>query len=1121
MNLLILSRFAKQMFSRVLIRKREIAYPIVIAILALVYLAAGRFGLRFAVLHENVTLVWGASAFALAALLLEGLRLWPGVALGAFLVNIATGIPLSSVIIITIGNTLGPLLAAYLPRRVVPIHIVFDRIADVLTFVIGGVLVSGLVASLLGTFALVIGNTIPLSNSPYIWLEWLMGDTIGILILTPLILVWWNDYELPKNPWRWFEFALLVAGVVTVSNIAFQYSLVSTGGYPLKYVVIPLSLWAAFRFSVRGSSTISVVISLVALADVAQQLSQSSSVAVHQDLIYLWSFVALITICTMVIAVIVADRTRIERELVRERDYIAQIINVMAQGVAVTDLDGRFEYVNPAYADMLGHTPEELIGKIPNSVLSHDERATVSNTSIRLNPDFRTAYETRFHRDGRDSIDVLVNGALRRDGDRTTGIITSITDLTEQKKTEIALRRNEALLQTIFKNVPFDLWVRDADGRCIFQTPESVSLRGKLLGTTIEEMDVSEEVRQQWRISNARVIAGETLKRDVSYIINGEERHFFAVTSPVADNSNKLGLMGINIEITERVKAQDALRKSEETARIFLEHLKALQDITIELSRIDDFDEFCFRAIELGRSRLQFERLGLWLVDPTDPTFTIGTYGTAEDGTIRDERSVRAPTTQILPQLTNVLLIDDKKIYFDSDCPLLDDHSQPVGHGWKAMGHLMEGEQIIGGVSTDNFFSQQPAQQHQLELLRLYGNVLGHLCVLKRAEASLHSSEARFRSIFSGAKVGIVVTNAGGYMISANPAFEQLLGYTQYELSQMTFKEITHPDDLEISITELERLVRGECDFYQIEKRHKRKNGEYVWVRLNVSPFPGSDERQTIATVENIDDRKRAEAEIQQLNASLEQRVAERTLELQAANERLTELDRLKTKFIADVTHELRTPLTVLNTRVYLLQHSPPEKHPAYLLGLKEQLERLTNFVNATLDLSRLELGHDKIAFGAVDLNDVVKQVVTALQPRAEIAALELTLQNDSIPEIRGEFNQLAQVVTNLVANAINYTSNGSISIRTSFDATHNWVALEVKDTGMGISEADIPHLFTRFYRGERAGQSSIPGTGLGLSIVKEIVDLHQGQITVKSQVGKGTTFTVFLPIYKPDATSE
>src|SRR6185369_2751307 len=106
MNLTILSRFAKQMVSHVPIGNRKLTYPLSVAFLAVVYFMVGRFGLQFAIVHENVTLVWGASAVALAAMLLGGLELWPGVALGAFLVNITTGTPLLSVILVMIGNSL-------------------------------------------------------------------------------------------------------------------------------------------------------------------------------------------------------------------------------------------------------------------------------------------------------------------------------------------------------------------------------------------------------------------------------------------------------------------------------------------------------------------------------------------------------------------------------------------------------------------------------------------------------------------------------------------------------------------------------------------------------------------------------------------------------------------------------------------------------------------------------------------------------------------------------------------------------------------------------------------------------------------------------------------------------
>jgi PAS domain S-box-containing protein len=386
----------------------------------------------------------------------------------------------------------------------------------------------------------------------------------------------------------------------------------------------------------------------------------------------------------------------------------------------------------------------------------------------------------------------------------------------------------------------------------------------------------------------------------------------------------------------------------------------------------------------------------------------------------------------------------------------------------------------------------------------------------KRTEDALRRSEARFRAIFEGANIGITVVDRDAHPVASNEAFTRMLGYSEAELCRMAFREFTHPEDVDNNMELYHQLMQGEINHYGMEKRYIRKDGGIVWVRINVSQFPGAaaDNELLITIVEDITDQKRAEAALYRLNAELEQRVAERTAKLSAANDRLTELDRLKSKFIADVSHELRTPLAVLNTRVYLLEHSKPEKRDEYLNGLRDQIERLTRFVNSILDLSRLELGRGRIAFGAVNLNDIVEHVSAALAPRAEINDLTLVVHyGHDLPPIYGEYNQIAQVATNLIANAVNYTPDGTIDVSTAQDG--EWVYLRVQDTGMGITSDDIPHLFERFYRGERAGQSKVSGTGLGLSIVKEIVDLHNGRIEVVSQIGKGTTFTVRFPIWQ------
>ncbi len=246
---------------------------------------------------------------------------------------------------------------------------------------------------------------------------------------------------------------------------------------------------------------------------------------------------------------------------------------------------------------------------------------------------------------------------------------------------------------------------------------------------------------------------------------------------------------------------------------------------------------------------------------------------------------------------------------------------------------------------------------------------------------------------------------------------------------------------------------------------------------------------------------------------TLEERVTQRTQELAEANARLQDLDKLKTKFISDISHELRTPVATLNLYMDLLDRGKAENKAKYMTVLRQKTDLLVRLTEDILNISRLNLYEGSLPFTAVDLNDTITIVIAMNQERAQAADLNLVFKPTvNLPPIRAERNQLLQAVNNVLTNALDFTLDGSVQVRT-FLSSSRYACLEIKDTGVGIPADELPHIFERFYRGQNIAHLNIPGTGLGLTIVKEIVDLHNGKIEVKSQPGEGSTVRLLWPL--------
>ncbi|HHU06000.1 MAG TPA: cell wall metabolism sensor histidine kinase WalK [Clostridiales bacterium] len=229
--------------------------------------------------------------------------------------------------------------------------------------------------------------------------------------------------------------------------------------------------------------------------------------------------------------------------------------------------------------------------------------------------------------------------------------------------------------------------------------------------------------------------------------------------------------------------------------------------------------------------------------------------------------------------------------------------------------------------------------------------------------------------------------------------------------------------------------------------------------------------------------------------------------------------DALRREFVANVSHELRTPITNIRSYAETLADSedlPPDMVKNFLKVIVNESDRMTKIVQDLLTLSRFDSGKADLHFEKFSFSLSVKNVFDAMLMEAKKSGLEMSLEiGENLPDILGDRSRIEQVLLNIISNAVRYTPEGGrISVRAGREDDTVW--MEVADTGIGIPPEDLPRIFDRFYRVDKARSRASGGTGLGLSIAKDIVVRHSGNISVESTVGKGTTMTVKLPIEPP-----
>jgi diguanylate cyclase (GGDEF)-like protein len=284
--------------------------------LAVVYFLAGKLGLSMAFVHPSSTAVWPPAGIALAAFLILGTRVWPGVFLGAFLVNVTTAGTILTSLGIATGNTLEGLVGAYLVTRFANGRNAFERGPDTFRFAILAGTVGTAVAATFGVTSLALGGFAPWADYKDIWLTWWLGDGVGAVMVAPLLILWISNLRIR---WRWTqlgEMLALIAGMFLIAEIVFCGLLFrAPRKYPLEYLCVPFLIWAALRFGRREAASVTVLLSGVAVWGTLHGYGPFAIGTKNESLLLLQSFMGIVAVMTLALAALAAERRRAEEQI--------------------------------------------------------------------------------------------------------------------------------------------------------------------------------------------------------------------------------------------------------------------------------------------------------------------------------------------------------------------------------------------------------------------------------------------------------------------------------------------------------------------------------------------------------------------------------------------------------------------------------------------------------------------------------------------------------------------------------------------------------------------------------------------------------------------------------------
>ncbi len=942
----------------------------------------------------------------------------------------------------------------------------------------------------------------------------------------------------------------------------------------------------------------------------------------------------------LVFASDITERKNTE-ELLRESEERYRLVQENSMdAILLTAPDGSIITANQAACEMFGMTEEEIRLSGRHGLVDQEDPRLPVLLEERIRTGKARGELTMLRRDGsKFPVEISSSIFVDKNGDKKTSMI--IRDITGRKLAEEKLGKEQIILQTLIDNLPDTIFVKDADSRIIL---DNMAHR-HLLGTTTLEQVVGKtdfdffprEMASSYLADEKRVVqSGKSLIDREEPVVDQERNQRWLLTTkvPLRDPQGKItGIVGINHDITDRKRAEETLRASEEHYKMMfesapiainitrgteityanpsylkmfgfsnLEELKSVAPLELFSPEVrplildnirrrveglpvpPSYEAECFRkdgarfTVLLYLARLIFsdgpatvgfiqditerkraeeklrqdEILLRTLIDNLpDRIYVMDVHGRkllsniadmqASGGKVMEDVIGKTDLETYPPELAQAFWALDRQVIetgrpvINREEPGLDSHGDPVWVLSSKMPLRNDSGRIIGLVGIGRDISQR-----------------------KQVEDALRASETRYRSLFENSPVSLWeqdfssikahidelkhqgITDFREYL-NAHPdvLLEWINEIRVLDVNQATL-EMEHALAKEQLIGNLKQVVRIDAGIGFLEEFVNIAEGrnDFTWEginytlegeRLNVilkwSAAPGYEDTlgKVLLSLIDITGRKKMEQTLQEYNLRLEQQVEARTRELRDAQEQLVRKERLAVlgELAGSVGHELRNPLGIISGAIYYLKMVQPdadEKVRQYHEMIASQTLTAEKIITDLLDFARLSGTEPQ----AVDVPDLVQRVLTRFPvPPSVQVALDLP---DGLPMILVDPKQIEQVLGNLVINAcqamtepslkktaslVTMPGGGRLTISALLQAGS--VIIRVEDTGVGIPPENLQKIFEPLFT------TRASGIGLGLAVSKKLAEANGGRIEVQSESGKGTTFTVYLPINRSE----